>query len=459
LQKSADKSTFEKTIRGVMDACADCDTCRFLMEESCLFFPELYRLYDREKEDGQLVGDDDLKRLSELCTLCGLCPCPDIRMNVIGGKTERVRAKGMAMSVRLLADVQRFGQLNTLLPTVLNRFLSLAPVCRMAKTVTGIHPQRQLPRIAPENFFTWARKQGLDREPDSSPKAAYFAGCTAGYFFPEVARAAVSVMACNGVSVHVPLQQCCGMPTLLEGDVRTTHRRVHFNMEILLKTARAGYDLVCSCPTCGFLLKMLLRENACYSEAYQRSVNAGEDEIKVPGVNAGSNGFVRLKKSMYHKILTDDGYFAELNPLERIALSENVMDMGEYLACLLRDKRLNARFGRLDSRMAYFAPCHQREQKIGSPYVKLLALIPGLKVAPVGGAMDCCGMGGSLGFKKDFHDASITLASTLVRKIQAAEPDAVITDCLSCRLQFQQMLPIPVFHPLELISRAYESGR
>ncbi|RJQ77479.1 MAG: FeS-binding protein [Desulfobacteraceae bacterium] len=456
---SGGNTTSEKVIRSVLDGCADCDTCRFLMDECCLLFPELYRLYDEEKEHGRPIGEDELQRLSELCTLCGLCPCPDIRMDVIRGKTERVRRKGMPMSIRLLADVQRFGRLSTLAPKAFNRILSFPPVCSMAKKVAGIHSQRKLPRIAGENFFAWARRQGLDRKPHRSPKAAYFAGCTAGYFFPEVARAAVAVLSFNGISVHVPPQQCCGMPTLLEGDERTTLERVRFNLEVLLKTARTGYDLVCSCPTCGFLLRILLRENACYSDAYQKSVNATADEIKIPAASAEHKGFIRLKKSMYHKILTDDGYFHELNPLERIALSESVMDMGQYLKRLHREKRLNTRFGRIDSRAAYFAPCHQREQGIGRPYEKLLQLIPGLTVVSGGGAMDCCGMGGSLGFKKDFHEASLNLAQPLMRKIQAADPTVVITDCLSCRLQFQHMLPFPVFHPLELISQAYELGR
>ena len=36
------EADFEAIIRRVIDACADCDTCRFLMNEDCLFFPELY---------------------------------------------------------------------------------------------------------------------------------------------------------------------------------------------------------------------------------------------------------------------------------------------------------------------------------------------------------------------------------------------------------------------------------
>ena len=34
----------EEKIREVVDACADCDICRSLMDSTCLVFPELYRL-------------------------------------------------------------------------------------------------------------------------------------------------------------------------------------------------------------------------------------------------------------------------------------------------------------------------------------------------------------------------------------------------------------------------------
>jgi glycerol-3-phosphate dehydrogenase subunit C len=44
--------------------------------------------------------------------------------------------------------------------------------------------------------------------------------------------------------------------------------------------------------------------------------------------------------------------------------------------------------------------------------------------------MDCCGMGGSLGFKKNFHEASVKLGRPLMKKIKMVEPDAIITECL-----------------------------
>ncbi|MFH0728563.1 MAG: heterodisulfide reductase-related iron-sulfur binding cluster [Pseudomonadota bacterium] len=444
----------EKTMRGILDACADCDTCRFLMEKSCLFFPGLYRLYDMEKDSGKPIESGELQNLADLCSLCGLCPCPNIRADVIRAKTERVQKEGMPLQIRLQTDVQCFGQWGGLVPGLVNGAFSFAPFRRMIGKIAGIHPHRNLPRMDRESFFAWAHTNGLDREPGCSPKVAYFAGCTAGYLFPGVARAAVGILQHNGISVYVPPQQCCGMPTLLEGDRPTTLERVQFNLEVLLKALRAGYILVCSCPTCGFLMKMLLREGACYSEAYQRSVHACADEMRIPGRESGNRGFV-LKKSVYKSILKDDGYFSGMDPLERISLSENILDMGEYLGRLHRDERLNIRFGNLPGRMIYYAPCHQREQGIGSPYLELLTLIPGFSVESVGSTMDCCGMGGSLGFKEKYYETSVRLATPLIKKIQAAEPEAIITDCLSCRMQFQHLLPYPVYHPVEIFERAY----
>jgi glycerol-3-phosphate dehydrogenase subunit C len=42
-----------------------------------------------------------------------------------------------------------------------------------------------------------------------------------------------------------------------------------------------------------------------------------------------------------------------------------------------------------------------------------------------------------------------------MERIQQLNPEAIVTDCLSCRLQFAHMLPYPVFHPLEIICRSY----
>ena len=62
-----------------------------------------------------------------------------------------------------------------------------------------------------------------------------------------------------------------------------------------------------------------------------------------------------------------------------------------------------------------------------------------------------------MGFKKDFHETSLSIGARLTDKIKFAAPERVATDCLSCRLQFQQMLPYEVLHPIEILRESYRN--
>jgi len=455
---SCDPRSAPEIIRSIVALCADCDTCRNLMEEHCVFFPELYRLWDREKEDGIPITGQELRSLVELCTLCGLCPCPRIPADLMEAKSRSIEREGLPLSTRLLTDVPRMARLCGTFPKLVNALQSSKAVAPLLHKITRTHPDRKFPSLPEENFFQWAERKGLTSRSEGGRNVAYFAGCTAGYLFPQVGQAVVEVLEHNGVTVYVPPQDCCGMPHLVEGDRNATLLRVQNNMDNLLASARAGDDLVCSCPTCGYFMKVLLRERACYAEEYQRSVDAGDDEIKVPDPDHGGGKHKVLKKSMYKDILKDDGYFSVIDPMARIGLAKHLSDAGEYLACLHAEGLFDTRFNAIHGRMVYFAPCHQRQQKIGSPYSELLALIPGLAIESLEG-MDCCGMGGNFGFKAGFHEKSLAVGRPLIEKIRARAPEAIITDCMSCRLQFQQELPYLVFHPMEILARAYLKER
>jgi glycerol-3-phosphate dehydrogenase subunit C len=444
----------QKIIRDAVELCADCDTCRTHMEEECVFFPELYRLWDKETETGIHISDRELRKLAELCTLCGLCPCPGIPAGIMEAKSLYIDQEGLPLAVRMLTDVPRMARLCGTFPRLVNALQSSKAVAPLLRKVTGVHPEREFPSFPAENFFQWAEQRGLTSRKEGSRNVAYFAGCTAGYLFPQVGRATVEVMERNGLKVYVPPQQCCGMPHLVEGNRAATLQGVQFNLEQLQESVRRGEDLVCSCPTCGFFMKVLLKDKTYYSEAYQKSVNAGENEIRIPHPSAGGRKHMVLRKSTYARMLKDDGYFSSLDPMARIGLAEHLSDAGEYLARLHAEGRFDTDFSSIPERMVYFAPCHQREQKIGSPYPELMALIPGLSIEPVGG-LDCCGMGGNFGFKKDFHDKSLATGRLVMEKIRQLAPQAIVTDCMSCSLQFSHALPYPVFHPLEILARAY----
>jgi glycerol-3-phosphate dehydrogenase subunit C len=452
----------EKTARAVLDACADCDVCRFLMDTSCLLFPELYRLYDRELDGGERATSRELRGLVDLCNFCGQCPCPNIRAGIIKAKTQFIERDGLKFGVRTIEDVERIATCCGALPQLTNALFQSKPTGGLLKAAMGIHKSRKMPLFPNESFPYWARKNSLTVKRDENPKrkVAYFAGCTGKYLFPEVPKAVVDIFQHNGFEVYFPEQKCCGMPPLLEGDREVTLDFARFNVEHLAEVVEESYDIVCSCPTCSYMLRTVLGEGAYFSKDYQELVGGDEKRIKVPVKRRlgeyGDRKLESFSKTIYKGIFKDDGYFSSITPLKRIKVAENTYDLGEYLAYLHKQGGLSTDFGPVPDRMVYYPPCHLREQEIGQPYAELLKMIPGMTLEVISGAFYCCGLAGVMGFKREFHEASVQLGSPLMKKIRDLNPDRIVTDCLSCRLQFnQQLTTYGVVHPIELLKESY----
>lgn len=206
------------------------------------------------------------------------------------------------------------------------------------------------------------------------------------------------------------------------------------------------------------MFRNILAEGAYFSDAYQESAGGDENVLQLPVKqrigDKRDRRFEYFSKTMYKGILKDEGYFSSIPALKRIQVAENTYDLGEYLLYLRSNGELTANFGPVAGRMVYYPPCHLREQEIGRPWEKLLTMIPGLDMDVIDGSFYCCGLAGVMGFKREFHDASVKLAGPLIEKIESLDAGTIITDCLSCRLQFQQLLPHRIFHPLEILKKS-----
>ena len=66
------------------------------------------------------------------------------------------------------------------------------------------------------------------------------------------------------------------------------------NMDELADLAMSGFDIVCSCPTCGYMLKRVISEGAWYSDEYQKRVGADEQHLKLPKVKPVEFGSGKL---------------------------------------------------------------------------------------------------------------------------------------------------------------------
>ncbi len=108
----------------IFEKCAGscgCDVCRTHLDEDCLFFTELYRLNDELLEQGGTLDNKIISQLLDLCTMCGLCPCPDIRMLILQAKAAVADENGMSLTDSVVADIQKTGKLGTLLSRAANR--------------------------------------------------------------------------------------------------------------------------------------------------------------------------------------------------------------------------------------------------------------------------------------------------------------------------------------------------
>jgi len=446
-----------------IERCADCDVCRTNMEEGCLMFPELFRLWDIQQESGVKITTEQMRHLTNLCNLCGICPCPEVPTTLMEAKAEFMSKSGLPLSIKAIERVELLGKIANTAPGVTNFFLGNQAIRSVLWSALGIHKDRKLPFFPKESFPNWLkngnRSAGVRKNPKR--KVAYFVGCTARYYVPDIGKAAVEVLQRNGIEVYIPDQKCCGMPPLLEGDRDLALELAGFNLERLAETVEDGYDIVCSCPTCGFALKRLYKEGAVHSPEYKARSGKGDAEWKkllsVPLEERTDLWMAEYGYEYIMRTLEDDGYFASLNPLKRVAVAENTYDLGEYLRNLHKNGELDVRFGAVQARSTYYPPCHLREQRIGTPYTELLSLVPGLEIDSVSGLFYCCGIAGIAGFKRDFHGNSVNMATKLVDRINKQNPEKLLTDCLGCRTQFNHLMPYAVFHPIEVMKEAYDN--
>jgi glycerol-3-phosphate dehydrogenase subunit C len=86
-------------------------------------------------------------------------------------------------------------------------------------------------------------------------KVAYFHGCFANYYDPEVGEATLDVLHRNQVEVAVPEQACCGLPMVGKGNERQGNELMAANNKALAEWVSEGYTVISSCASCAFFLK------------------------------------------------------------------------------------------------------------------------------------------------------------------------------------------------------------
>ena len=336
----------------------------------------------------------------DLCIGCHLCDmvCSSgvniSELNLIA-KAKYLDEKGRPLRDWLLTHSYLYGWLGSLLSFLANPFLRSRFIRWMMEIVLKIDRRRKLPSYESPTFRQWFRKH----QSKGNKKVAYFYGCYTNTNEVDVGKATVQVLEANGFEVILPPQRCCGIPMLGNGDFRGARKMGLYNVPSLLKAISSGSDIVFSSSSCG------------------------------------------------HSIKHEYSHMLSIPDAEEVA--KHFFDIFEFLKNLKESNGLNAHFNEMSLKVAYFAPCHLRALGIGLPALEILRLIPGLKIDPI--EADCCGLGGTFGFKKEKYEISQEIGKDLAEAIDRLKPEIVLSDCEGCRMQIRHLTGLKVLHPIQIL--------
>jgi glycerol-3-phosphate dehydrogenase subunit C len=346
----------------------------------------------------------------DYCSGCGICTqvCPQgVRIAEINSQARAAlwEERGVPLRNQLIARPGVIGRLGTPVAPVANWALRNRAVRAVTDRLLGIHRDAPMPRFAGRTFQRWARRHTV---PAAERTVVYFHGCGTNFYEPAVGEMVVAVLEHNGFRVVVPPQDCCGLPLQSNGNFPAARAYVRRLVANLAPYAREGNAIVANSTSCSLMLKREARE-----------ILGVEDEA--------------LR-----------------------AVSKATYDLCEFLLLLHEQGELRMDFGSLPLTVPYHAPCQQRGHGIGKPALDLLALVPGLRAVDLD--VDCCGIAGTYGLKREKYEISMAVGEPLFRELRDAEADVAACDSETCRWQIEHGSGVHAVHPVELLHRAYGLG-
>ncbi len=231
---------------------------------------------------------------------------------------------------------------------------------------------------------------------------AYFHGCSADYFEPELGELTVSVLESLGFTVLLPHQGCCGLSMQSNGMFKAARRAAQDNIKKLEPIIQAGIPLIGTSTSCTMAIK-----------------------------------------HDYRSLLGLAGRQVE-------ALAEATRDIFEFLAWDEPDSLGQAALNTVDRSVLYQAPCRLRSQGMGTPALNILRRIPGLEVLVSDAA--CCGVAGTYGMKSERYQVARAVGESLFQQAREMQVDMVVTNSETCRWWIEAHSGVQNVHPIQILA-------
>ena len=388
-----DEPALFKELERVYDICHGCRRCVSL----CNSFPTLFDLVDESptmEVDG--VAKDDYWKVVDQCYLCDLCymtKCPyvpphewnvDFPHLMLRAKAVKFEQHGASLRDKVLTSTDIVGRIASIpvVAQMVNATNQLKPARQLMQKTLGIHADAPLPSFnsntARKRLSKSAPQITSVATPETTGKVAIFLTCYGNRNAPEVVEDLAAVFRHNGLEVRITAQeQCCGMPKLELGDLKSVEKLKQANLPQLLALIEQGYDLVAPIPSCVLMFKQ-----------------------ELPLMFPEDADIQRVRRAFF--------------------------DPYEYLMLRHRAGHLNTTFKSQIGKVAYHVPCHQRVQNIGLKTKDILELVPDTQVTAI---ERCSGHDGTYAVKVENFDFAQKICRPVVQRIDEGGFDHYLSDC------------------------------
>ena len=344
------------------------------------------------------------------CLNCKRCEvaCPsNVRIgDIIQAARIKHSKKKPGLREYMLANTDFMGTMASPLAPVVNLAVGLKPVKIVMDKTIGIDHRRMFPKYAFGTFESWLKRK-RKKQAKFPRQVSYFHGCYVNYNNPQLGKDFVKIMNALGIGVQLlEKEKCCGVAFISNGLIDQAKRQGEVNIS---------------------------------------SIRRSVVDNKIPVLGTSSTCTFTLRDEYPHLLGIENG-----DVRDSIELATRYI----YRMLSSGDVKLRFKKNAPKLRVAYHTACHM--EKLGWAYysIELLRMIPSVELI----ALDsqCCGIGGTYGFKKENYATSQAVGDSLFRKIEASGCDIVSTDCETCKWQIEMSTSKEVIHPLSILAQALE---
>lgn len=344
------------------------------------------------------------------CLNCKRCEvaCPsNVRIgDIIQAARIKHSKKKPGLREYILANTDFMGTMASPLAPIVNMAVGLKPVKVVMDKTIGIDHRRMFPKYAFGTFESWL-KRNRKKQAKFPRQVSYFHGCYVNYNNPQLGKDFVKIMNALGIGVQLlEKEKCCGVALISNGLIDQAKRQGEVNIS---------------------------------------SIRRSVVENKIPVLGTSSTCTFTLRDEYPH-----------LLGIENKDVRDGIELATRYIYRLLSSGEVKLRFKKNAPklRVAYHTACHM--EKLGWAYysTELLRMIPSVELIQLDS--QCCGIGGTYGFKKENYATSQAVGEDLFRKIEASGCDVVSTDCETCKWQIEMSTSKEVIHPLSILANALE---